>query len=327
VSNLVGNIAAQAAARYNAVGEIKETKMNAIKPWGLCLLTGIVGSCAVASAQERPAVEIRATTLAAGLFMLAGAGGNLCLAVGDDGALLIDSEYEQLSAKVRAAIKEETDQPLRFVINTHWHFDHVGGNQALTEAGAVVIAHENVRKRMSSEQVLGAIGRRVPPSPPAALPKLTYTESMMLHWNGGDVLVLHLAPAHTDGDTMVLFVQANVLHVGDVYFNGTYPFIDVNAGGSIDGMLAAVDRVLNLVSADTKIIPGHGPLSTSEELRAYRQMLSTVRDRVQALVKAGKSRDEVIAAKPTQDLDEKWGRGGMGPDVFTGVVYDGITKH
>lgn len=290
------------------------------------LLIGILGLYAVASAQERPPLEIRATSLAAGLFMVEGAGGNLCLAIGDDGALLIDSEYEQLNAKLRSAIKEKTDKPLRFVINTHWHFDHVGGNQAFAEGGAVIVAHENVRKRMSSEQVLVGLGRRVPPSPAAALPKLTYTDAMTLHWNGDEVRIVHFPPAHTDGDTLVQFVQANVLHVGDVFFNGTYPFIDVNAGGSVDGMIAAVDRVLALASADTKIIPGHGPLSTPDELRAYRQMLITVRDRVQALVKAGKSRDEVVGAKPTQDLDEKWGHGGMEPDVFTGVVYDGMTK-
>lgn len=300
--------------------------MNAAHPLPPRLLTGILGLCAIASAQERPPTEIRTISVAPQVFMLAGAGGNLCLAIGDDGALLVDSEYEQLGPKVVAAIKDKTDKPLRFVINTHWHFDHVGGNQVLAEAGAVVIAHENVRKRMSTEQVLGGLGRRVPPSPAAALPKLVYTDAMTLHWNGDEVRIIHLEPAHTDGDSVVFFGQANVLHAGDVYFNGVYPFIDVNAGGSIDGMIAAVDRVLGLVRPDTKIIPGHGPLSTPDELRAYRRMLATVRDRVQALVKEGKDRDAVIAAKPTKDLDETWGRGGMAPDVFTGVVYDGMTR-
>jgi glyoxylase-like metal-dependent hydrolase (beta-lactamase superfamily II) len=166
----------------------------------------------------------------------------------------------------------------------------------------------------------------VPPSPAAALPKLTFSGEMTLYWNADEVRIVHLEPAHTDGDSVVLFGEANVLHAGDVYFNGVYPFIDVNAGGSIDGMIAAVDRLLGFVRADTKIIPGHGPLSTPEELRAYRQMLVTVRDRVRALLKEGKTRDEVVAAKPTKDLDEKWGRGGMEPDVFTGVVYDGMSK-
>ncbi len=290
------------------------------------LLAGVLGLCAVAFAQERPPIEIRALPVGPDLFMLTGAGGNLCLAIGEDGALLVDSEYGQLSPKVLAAIAEKTDKPLRFVVNTHWHFDHVGGNQALAEAGAVVVAHENVRKRMSAEQVLGGLGRRIPPSPAAALPKLTFAGALTLHWNGDEIRITHLEPAHTDGDSIVYFSKANVLHAGDVYFNGVYPFIDVNAGGSIDGMIAAVDRLLERADADTKIIPGHGPLSTPDELRQYRQMLAAVREHVQALVKEGKSRDEVVAARPTRNLDEKWGRGGLEPDAFTGIVYDGMTK-
>ncbi len=290
------------------------------------LVAGLVGWGSVAAAQERLPTEFRTIPVAAHVFMLAGAGGNLCLATGDDGALLVDSDYEQLGPKLSAAIKEKTDKPLRFVINTHWHFDHVQGNQALADAGAVIVAHENVRKRMSSEQVLGGLDPRVPPSPAAAWPKVTYTDALTLHWNNDEVRIKHLNPAHTDGDSVVFFTKANVLHAGDVYFNGMYPFIDVNAGGSLDGMIAAVDRVLELVNADTKIIPGHGPVSTPEELRAYRQMLATVRERVQALVQQGKTREEVIAAKPTHDLDEKWARGGMTADVFTGVVYDGMKK-
>ncbi len=300
--------------------------MNAADPLARRPLIGILGLCVVAAAQERPAVSIRATEVAPHVFMLNCAGGNLCLATGDDGAVLIDAEYEQGAPQVLATIKDLSDKPLRLVINTHWHFDHVGGNAPLAAAGAVVLAQENVRQRMSTEQVLGALGRRVPPSPGAALPKLTYATAMTLHWNGDDVRIVHVEPAHTDGDSVVLLTTANVLHAGDVYFNGMYPFIDVNAGGSIDGMIAACDRILDLVRADTKIIPGHGPLSTPDELRAYRQMLATVRDNVQPLVKAGKSRDEVIAAKPTKDLDDKWGRGGFGPDMFVGIVYDGMTK-
>ena len=301
--------------------------MIAVRVLAPRLLAGFLGLCVLASAQEQVPVEIHATDVAPHIFMLAGAGGNLCLSVGDDGALLVDAEYGQLSSKLLAAIKEKTDKPLRFVINTHWHFDHVGGNQALAEAGAVIIAHENVRKRMSSEQVLGGLGRKVPPSPAAALPKITYAGTMTLYWNADELRIVHPEPAHTDGDSFIFFDKANVVHAGDVFFSGGYPFIDVNVGGSLDGIIAAVDRLLGLVRADTKIIPGHGPLSTPEDLRAYRQMLVTVRDRMQALVKEGKTREEVIAAKPTKDLDEKWGHGGMEPEVFTGVVYDGMTKH
>ncbi len=290
------------------------------------LWLGTLALCIGAAAQERPPIEIQTTRVAPHLFMLSGAGGNLCLAIGNDGALLVDSEYEQLGAQVLSAIRAQTDTPLRFVINTHWHFDHVAGNRALAEQGAVVIAQENVRRRMSTEQVLGGLGHRIPPSPPAALPKLTYSGALTLHWNSEDVQIMHPEPAHTDGDSIVYFATANVLHAGDVYFNGTYPFIDVNAGGSLDGMIAGVDRLLGMTNADTRIIPGHGPLSTADELRAYRAMLVTVRDHVRALVNQGKTREEVIAARPTADLDGQWGGGGIGPDVFAGIVYDGMTK-
>ncbi|MGD8452369.1 MAG: MBL fold metallo-hydrolase [Phycisphaerae bacterium] len=278
-------------------------------------------------AQSRPAITIRTFPAGEHVYMLAGAGGNLALLVGDDGALMVDAEYGQISDLVLAAVKELTDQPLRLVINTHWHFDHVGGNENLAKAGALLIAHENVRKKMSSEQVLGALGRTVPPSPPGALPVLTFNDQLTLHWNGEDVEVSHVdPPAHTDGDSFVYFRKANVLHVADVYFNGMYPFIDVNAGGTLDGMIQAVDKALVMADAETKIIPGHGAMSNVTELRAYRDMLATARDRIKPLVEQGKSRDEVIAAKPTAELDEKWGQGGFPPDQWVGIVYDGMTR-
>ena len=166
----------------------------------------------------------------------------------------------------------------------------------------------------------------MPPSPAAALPVITFSNALTFHWNGDEVQILHLEPAHTDGDSIIHFRKANVLHVGDIYFNGMYPFIDVNAGGSIDGMVRAVDRALALANEKTRIIPGHGPLSGVAELRAYREMLATVRDRVRAMVEQGKSRDEVIASKPTKDLDAEWGGGGFGPDMWVGIVYDGMSK-
>jgi cyclase len=300
--------------------------MHAHKQRMIVVVLIAAGLVARLHAQQRPEIEIRTIHVAENVYMLMGAGGNLGLSVGDDGALLIDSEYAQLTEKVTAAVKDVCNTPIRFVINTHWHFDHVGGNENLAKAGAVIVAHENVRKRMSTEQVLGALGRHVPPSPAGALPVITYADALTFHWNGDEVQLLHVEPAHTDGDSFAHFRKANVLHVGDVYFNGMYPFIDTNAGGSIDGMIKAVGRALKLADDKTKIIPGHGPLSGAAELREYREMLATARDRVQALVKQGKSRDEVIAAKPTKDLDEKWGRGGFEPDTWVGIVYDGMTK-
>jgi cyclase len=283
----------------------------------------VVGLVANLHAQEQ---EIRIKTIPLGdnVYMLTGAGGNLGLSVGDDGALLVDAEYGQLTEKVIAAVKEVCEKPIRFVVNTHWHFDHVGGNENLAKAGALIVAHENVRKRMSTEQTLGGLGRTVPPSPTAALPVITFSDALTFHWNGDEVRVIHVDPAHTDGDSFVYFPKANVLHVADVWFNNMYPFIDVNAGGSIDGMIKAADRALSLANEETKIIPGHGPLGSVAELREYRQMLATVRDRVRALVEQGKSRDEVIASKPTKDLDEEWAKAFAG-DAWIGIVYDGMT--
>jgi cyclase len=286
----------------------------------LLLVTG-----AIASAQTRPEVEFRTTQVRDNVYMLAGAGGNLGASVGEDGVLLIDSEYEGLTDKMISAVKAISDRPIRFVVNTHWHFDHVGGNEALAKAGAVIVAHENVRKRMSSEQYLLGLDRSVPPSPPGALPTITFKDRLTFHWNGDEVIILHVEPAHTDGDSIVLFHKANVIHMGDLYFAGMYPFIDVNTGASIDGMIKGVDKALALANEETKFIPGHGPLSDVASLRSYREMLATARDRVKALVDQGKSREEVIAAKPTADLDAEWARA-FGPDLWVGLVYDGMTR-
>ncbi len=289
-------------------------------------LVAVLGLCGAVQAQKRPQVSVVSARLADNLYMLSGAGCNHALLVGDDGPLLIDTDMAEFNDQVVAAVKEITDQPIRCVVNTHWHFDHVGGNEDLAKSGAIIIAQENVRKRMSEEQVLGGLGTRVPPSPPAALPRITYADASTLQWNGEEVRIIRLEPGHTDGDSLVFFQKANVLHAGDIFFNGMYPFIDVNVGGSIDGMIRAVDRVLALVNEDTKIIPGHGKLSNAAELREYRKMLATVRDRLKKLIKKGKTLEEVLAERPTKDLDGKWGRGAMKPDVWVRVVYEGLAR-
>ncbi|MFQ6045306.1 MAG: MBL fold metallo-hydrolase [Gemmatimonadales bacterium] len=276
--------------------------------------------------QEMEDVQITTTAVAPGVYMLQGRGGNLGLSVGDDGAFLVDDQYAPLTEKILTAIGEVTDKPVRFVINTHWHGDHTGGNENMGKAGAIIVAHENVRYRMSSEQFLEAFNNRVPPSPPAALPVITFTDAITFHWNGDDIHVFHVHPAHTDGDAIIHFTRSNVIHMGDTYFNGMYPFIDVSTGGTIHGIIAAADQVLALTDAETKIIPGHGPLSNAEELTVYRDMLIEVRNRVAKLIAEGKTRDEVIAAKPTADLDATWGGGFMQPDVWVGLVYDGMME-
>jgi glyoxylase-like metal-dependent hydrolase (beta-lactamase superfamily II) len=213
---------------------------------------------------------------------------------------------------------------VRFVVNTHWHGDHTGGNENMGKAGALIVAHENVRVRMSREHFMAAFGRKIPPSPEAALPVVTFTDAVTFHWNGDEIRVHHVPPAHTDGDSIVHFVKADVVHMGDVFFNGGYPFIDTSSGGRVDGVIAAADRVLAAVGEKTRIIPGHGPLATKADLQAYRDVVKTLRDRIATLKAEGKSRDEVIAAKPTADHDAKWGGGFMKGDTFTGLVYDSL---
>lgn len=281
------------------------------------------GAVWVAQAQDE-AVAFKTIKLTEQLFMLQGKGGNLGLSVGASGAFLVDDDYAGLSDKIRAAIAEQTDAPLRFVINTHWHSDHTGGNAALGRAGATIVAHENVRKRLSSEQFIKAFGMQVPPTEPAGLPVITFAQGLGFHLNGEEIDIHHVPPAHTDGDAIVFFKTANVIHTGDVYFNGMYPFIDASSGGRIDGMIAGADKILALADDQTRIIPGHGALSDKSELEAYRAMLADVRARVGKLIEAGKSRDQVIAARPTQEYDAKWGQGFLPPDKWVGIVYDSM---
>lgn len=279
-----------------------------------------------AFAQDLAAFEFQRVELAPGLHVLAGGGGNVAVLVGDDGVLLVDAAVEQVAGKLAATVKGIADKPVRYLINTHWHFDHVGGNEVLAKAGAVIVAHENVRRRMSTPQHLRHIDRDVSPAAPQALPAVTFRETLTLHFAGQEVQLIHVEPAHTDGDVLAYFPQANVLHTGDVVFNGMYPFIDVNAGGSLDGMVRAVDRVLAVGNEQTRFIPGHGPIAKVADLRKYREMLVTVGDRIRALMKEGKSRDEIIAAKPTADFDAEWGGGGFPPDLWVGIVHDGMQR-
>lgn len=276
--------------------------------------------------QDMRDVSIKSIRITDSVYMLTGRGGNIGLSVGEDGVFLIDDQFAPLTDKILAAVAELTDDPIQFVVNTHWHPDHTGGNENLGEAGVIIVAHENVRKRMSTEQFIAAFNNRSPPSPPEALPVITFTDSITLHYNGDELRVAHMEPAHTDGDSVIFFRKANVVHMGDTYFNGMYPFIDVSSGGSIDGMIEAARRVLGQVNDQTKIIPGHGALSDTRGLLAYVEMLETVRGRVQKLVDEGKSREDVVAARPTRDFDAQWGGGFLEPDKWVGIIYDGTVK-
>lgn len=292
------------------------------------LFTAILGMLGLASAQaqDKPAVEFTMTQVAESVYMLQGRGGNIGLSVGADGVFMIDDQYAPLTEDIRAEIAKISDQPIRFLINTHYHGDHTGGNEALGGTGTVILAHENVRKRMSSEQVRSLFNSVVPPSSDGSLPIITFDSSVTFHLNGEDIRALHVAHAHTDGDSIIHFPESNVVHAGDVTFIGFYPFIDVDAGGSIDGIISAVDTILGLCDENTRIIPGHGPLSTPADLRPYRAMLVVMRDRIAAMIADGKSLEEVQAAKPSAEYDEALGKGFINPDNFVKEIYMDLSR-
>jgi cyclase len=269
-------------------------------------------------------VEIKSEKVAEGLYVLTGQGGNIGLSAGASGSLVIDDQYAPLSEKILAAIKALTPGPVRFVVNTHWHGDHTGGNENMGKAGAILVAHENVRRRMGTEQFMALMGRKVEASPEAALPVVTFAEGVTFFWNGDEVRVFHVPPAHTDGDSVIQFVKADVVHMGDTFFNGTYPFIDTSSGGRVDGIIGAADRVLSAASDKTRIIPGHGPVASKADLQAYRDTVKAVRDAVAKLKAEGKTKEAVVAAKPSADYDAKWGKGFIKPNDFVGTVFDSL---
>ena len=293
---------------------------------GIALVLGLVASPVGAQMED---IQIETVPVTDGVYMLIGAGGNIGLSVGDDGTFLVDDQFAPLTDKINAAIAAVTDREVRFVINTHWHPDHTGGNENFGEAGALIVAHENVRDRMTVEQYLEVFDSRTPPAPVAALPVLTFSEEVNFYWNGDNIHVFHIDPAHTDGDSFVHWVRANVIHTGDVFRTTTtgYPFIDTSTGGRIDGVIAGANRVISISNSQTKIIPGHGQLTDINAVIQYRDMLSTVRDRVRIMIADGFTKDQVIRAKPTSDFDAIWGGGSLQPDQWVGIVYDSMTMH
>jgi cyclase len=269
------------------------------------------------------AVQIKTTKVAEGIYMLEGEGGNIGVSAGEDGVFLIDDQFAQLTPKIVAAVKAISDKPIRFVVNTHWHGDHIGGNENLGKAGAVIIAHDNVYKRMSVGGAITMLKQTYPPAPRAALPAITFNQAATFRLNGDDVTSTHLPPAHTDGDSFVRFAKANVIHAGDVFAAYRYPFIDVESGGSVKGVLAAIDAMLPVIDDNTKLIPGHGGLSSKKDVLAYRKMVETVVSRVEPMVKSGKTLQQVIDSKPTREFDEEWGKFRK-PEAFVEIVYKGL---
>ena len=280
----------------------------------------------LAAQQNFDAVQIKPQKVAEGIWMLTGSGGNIGVMTGKDATFIIDDQFAPLSAKIEAAVKELTGQPIKYIINSHWHGDHTGGNENFGSKGSIIIAHDNVRVRMSKEQFVAAFNQRTPPSPAVALPVITFSDTLTLHQNGETIRVFHVKNAHTDTDAIIHFLNANVVHTGDVINRGGYPFLDTSTGGTFLGEVAAVQTLLVSTNATTQYIPGHGPLTTRAELEAYGAMLKAIRDRVWTQVKAGKTLDQVKAMKLLADLDATYGKGNVKADAIVEMAYGELVK-
>src|SRR5579863_8150796 len=267
---------------------------------------------------------IKTTKLTDTIFLLQGVGGNVVCQIGPDGKLVIDSGISTGTNHLQEALSALGPQPLRLLVNTHWHFDHTDGNAALHLAGAFIIAQENTRIRLAAPQYMEVYDVHFPAAPDAALPQETFSENNTLWINNDQENLVHTPSAHTDSDLFVHFVRRNVIHTGDLWFNGMYPLIDLSSGGSVNGMIRGVDQVIGLADERTKIVPGHGPLGNKAALQAYREMLVTVADRVEKLKAQGNTVEQAIAAKPTADLDATWGKGPLKPGTFVAIVYNSL---
>jgi cyclase len=287
--------------------------------------TGAAPAEALAAARAQfGKIPIASTKLSDTLTLLTGPGGNVVVSNGDDGKLLVDTFTQLAWDPFKKTLDGLGNAPLKFAIDTHWHWDHTDNNANVRGAGAILIAHENTPKRMSEGLVLDILNLHLDPSPAGALPQHTFKESYQMHFNGEHLMLGHFAPAHTDSDIYVFFQKANVLHMGDVFFNRMYCYIDKGTGGNVAGMISGASKMLAMVDNDTKIVPGHGPLGNKSDLRNFRDMLRTARDRVRKLKSSGKSLQEPIAAKPFADLDPVWGKGFFDGDTFVHLVYTTI---
>jgi glyoxylase-like metal-dependent hydrolase (beta-lactamase superfamily II) len=287
----------------------------------LTLAAFLIAAPAIAQ-QPPPNPEIRIERVAPGVAVLFGRGGNIGVSYGADGNVLIDDQYAPATERVVAAVRSLDPDPIRFVINTHWHGDHSGGNENLGRAGTAIVAHDNVRLRMTMAQVVR--GNRVAPASAGALPVITFSENLSFHLNGDDIRAIHVRHAHTDGDVLIRWRRANVLHMGDTWFNGLLPFIDLDSGGSIDGAIAAVEAGLALADAETRIIPGHGPVGNRADLERYRDMLRTLRDQVAAANRAGRTLDQIKALR----LADRYGPpdGFISPDSLIETIHRSLTR-
>jgi glyoxylase-like metal-dependent hydrolase (beta-lactamase superfamily II) len=289
----------------------------------LVLLAILLVSINNALAQEK-AVEFATIQLSDTVYMLTGRGGNVGISSGEDGLFIIDDQVKPVTTELLQAIRKISNKPIRFVINTHYHADHTGGNEAIGGAGAVIIAHDNIRNRMTTEQVSIFMKSTTPPYAKDALPLVTFNDRMSLHLNGETATAYYVANGHTDGDAIIHFPVSNVIHMGDMYFNGLYPYVDLDAGGSLQGLIAAADLALSMADGSTRIIPGHGPLGMTEDLKNYRDYLVKASTNVQELIDQDMNLTQIIAAAPTKEWDEALGKTWITPAQFVTFIYNSL---
>ena len=286
---------------------------------GLALSLSIGASLSYAHSDKIKTIKVKDN-----IYMLQGKGGNVGLFIGNDGTFLIDDKFAPLSHTIIEAIQGAGGEVPKYLLNTHFHGDHTGGNLNFGKKGAVIISHDNVRKRLSEGYTIAAFKMKTAPAKAPALPSITFSNNMNLHLNGDDIKATHLKNAHTDGDSVILFSKANVIHTGDIFFNGFFPFIDAQHGGNMRGMIAATDHILGLVNKDTKIIPGHGPVGGIDDLKVYREMLVTAHKALLTLKQQGLTAEQAIEKKPLAALEEKWGKGFLSTDKWIKIVYPAI---
>ncbi len=289
------------------------------------LATLALARAAAAQHLDYSRVVVTTTPVARSVYMLQGAGANVTVLAGRSDVTIVDVEFAALTDRLLAAVAKLTSRPVRRLVNTHWHSDHTGGNEGAAKRGLTIIAHENVRRRMQVRQVIEIEHDTTPPFAAAALPAITFPDSLTLPGDDS-IVVVHVPRAHTDGDAIIALRRANVIAMGDVWFNGGYPFIDVSTGGSLDGTIAAVNRVIAMSNASTRIVPGHGPVGNRATLTTYRDMLVTVRDNLRPLAARGLTLDQVRAMKPLARLDARWGKSYVPPDIFLALAYESLSR-
>jgi glyoxylase-like metal-dependent hydrolase (beta-lactamase superfamily II) len=294
------------------------------KQYLLSVVVAVSLSLSFQSSAQQSEVKIEASQLADNIYMITGQGGNIGLLTGAEGSFLVDDQFAPLTEQIIEVVKSVGGDIPRFLINTHFHGDHTGGNENLGKAGTLIMAHHAVRERLVNGSYIGAFDMKSGPADMAALPTVTYSENMHVHINGETIRIIHVPNAHTDGDSFVVFEDANIVHAGDLFFNGFFPFIDGANGGSVSGVIAGADAMLALTDADSQIIPGHGPLAKRSDLQAYRDMLATAYERLLALKNQGMSVEDAVAEAPLKDLEAGWGGGIFSADKWIDIVYPAV---